>query len=321
MGDVLSFQAILERLADEKRSLPVSFLHRFSDLEPEQVKQFQQVWLKIPRERKREFLENLADLAESDTLLSFEDLALSLVGDPDGHVRTLSIRLLQDSEDRKLIPVLEDILQNDAEAEPRATAATGLGRFIYLGEIEEIPERSLHEVEEHLLVAAQSAKEVLVRRRALEALGSSSRPEVPPMIDKAYKSKEADWKISALYAMGVSSDDRWDKQVLANLTNQDEAIRYEAILAAGRIPLKSARSILLDLLADEEDADILQAITWALSEIGGEGVREQLEEMLETATDEEQEEFLEEALENLDFTEGISLFGRLDADEDSNEGE
>ena len=74
-------------------------------------------------------------------------------------------------------------------------------------------------------------------------------------------------------------------------------------------------------MEDEEDDDILNAIIWSLSEIGGEGVRDKLEELLDAEPDEELEEFLEEALENLDFTEGISMFDLLDLDEDSIEGE
>jgi HEAT repeat protein len=121
--------------------------------------------------------------------------------------------------------------------------------------------------------------------------------------------------------MGVSSDNHWEKHILANLTHQNEDIRNEAVQAAGKIPLPSARLLLLDLLEDEEDEDILRAIIWSLTEIGGEGVRERLEELLATELDEEQEESLEEALENLDFTEGLSLLDLLDIDEDFIEGD
>lgn len=321
MTEEISFPSILERLADDDRPFPASYLYRFSDLEPRQINEFSQNWPKVTQKRKHTFLEDLVDLVDIDTLVSFEDLARSLLDNPDSQVRRLSIRLLWDCEDSKLIPTLVNILNTDADTGVRAAAATGLGKFIYLGEIEEISEDMLNEVEEQLLAATRSASGILIRRRALEALGFSSRPEVPPLIESAYARKETDWKVSALFAMGVSCDKQWEKQILANLTHQDEDIRKEAIRAAGKIPLNSARPMLLDLLEDEEDEEIQQAIIWSLSEIGGEGVRERLEELLASELDEEQEEFLEEALDNLDFNEGISLFELIDLDEDYNEGD
>jgi HEAT repeat protein len=321
MTEEISFPSILGLLADEEHPFPASLLYRFSDLDPNQLQEFSQAWPDIPPRRKRTFLEDLLDLNDVDTLVSFEELARSLLTDQDPQVRLPSIRLLWDCEDSKLIPTLVDILNTDEDLGVRAAAATGLGKFIYLGEIEEISEELLDEVEEQLLAATRSAADVLIRRRALEALGFSSHPEVPPLIEAAYARKETDWKVSALFAMGVSCDKQWEKQILANLTHQDEDIRVEAVRAAGKIPLASARPMLLDLLEDEEDEDILNAIIWSLSEIGGEGVRDKLEELLDAEPDEELEEFLEEALENLDFTEGMSMFDLLDFDEDSIEGD
>jgi len=317
----IPFPNLLDQLADESRPFPASHLYRFSDLESELLETFSRAWSEVPQKRKHTFLEDLLDLSEEDTLVSFENLAQSILGDEDHQVRLLSVRLLWDSEESKLIPALVEILNTDEHPDVRAAAATALGKFIYLGEIEEISEELLHEVEGHLLAAHRSPAGALVRRRALEALGFSSHPEVPPLIEAAYANQANDWKVSAIFAMGVSCEKQWEKHILANLTNQDEDIRIEAVRAAGKIPLASARPMLLDLLEDEEDDDILNAIIWSLSEIGGEGVRDKLEELFESEPDEELEEFLEEALENLDFTEGISMFDLLNFDEDSIEGD
>ena len=59
------------------------------------------------------------------------------------------------------------------------------------------------------------------------------------------------------------------------------------------------------------------AAIWALSQTGGERVRQVLEDLLENAEDDEDAEFLDEALENLALTEDMQLFSVLDlADED-----
>jgi len=122
--------------------------------------------------------------------------------------------------------------------------------------------------------------------------------------------------VSALFAMGKSSDKRWEKQVLSRLHNQDYDIRSEAIQAAGELGLASARQSMLDVLADEEDVEMRREIIWALSKIGGEGVRERLEEMLDSEVDDEEVDFIDEALENLAFTEDLAKFDMLDVDPD-----
>ncbi|PIZ46540.1 MAG: hypothetical protein COY42_10480, partial [Armatimonadetes bacterium CG_4_10_14_0_8_um_filter_66_14] len=112
-------------------------------------------------------------------------------------------------------------------------------------------------------------------------------------------------------------DEGWGKQVLSNLRNRNAAIRLEALRAAGELALASARPILLDMLADEEDVETRHEIIWALTQIGGEKVNDRLVELLEMAEDDEEEtEFLEEALENLAFTEEVSGLDLLDFEED-----
>jgi HEAT repeat protein len=76
----------------------------------------------------------------------------------------------------------------------------------------------------------------------------------------------------------------------------------------------------MDLLDDEEDLEVRRDLVWALSKIGGEGVREKLDELIEMEDDEDEADFLEEALENLSFTEDsqFELLG-LDWEDGSHE--
>jgi HEAT repeat protein len=162
----------------------------------------------------------------------------------------------------------------------------------------------------------KKTKESLVSRRALESLGYSGRKEVSPLIEAAYQNKDPDWRASALNAMGRSCDQRWKKQVLSQLHAPDEEVRSEAIRAAGELELGSARPALLDLLADEDDLEPRREIIWSLAKIGGEGIRTRLEELLEIEDDDEEVDFLEEALETLNFTEEMGPFDLLDIDPD-----
>jgi len=313
MSQNVPFQDVLDALLDDGHPFPARFLHRFSDLPPVELKLLLQVWPKISARRKQTLLEDLEDLAEADTLTSFDDLARPLLSDPEPNVRTQAIRLLWECEDAKLIPIYLEMLAQDKDAQVRAAAANALGLFVYQGELEEIPAETHHEIEDRLLAAPTSAKEQgLVRRRALESLGYSGRQEVIPLIEAAYRQKDPEWLKSALFAMGRSCDARWKKQVLAQLRAYDEDIRSEAIHAAGELELASARPILLDLLEDEEDSETVHELVWALSKIGGEGVRSKLEELLGSETDDEKAEFIEEALENLYFTEDMNQLDLFD---------
>jgi HEAT repeat protein len=326
MAKEIAYQTILKSLQDETKPFPPGYLHRFSDLVPAQIKAMLKLWPGLSLARKQAFLGDLEELAEADTLVNFDDLARSLLYDPDAPLRTLAVRLLWQCKDPDLAPVFMDLLANDRDGGVRAAAATALGLFIYLGEVDDISPELWHQVEELLIHTAMQASEKLIQRRALEALGFSSREEVPGMIEAAYARKDPDWKVSAIFAMGKSADNRWSKQVLSNLHADNDEVRSEAIRAAGELGLGSARKILIDLLDDMDDKVDRREVIWALSQIGGQGVREQLDELLEEEGDDEEAEFLEEALENLTFTEGMALTDLFDIDgelpeNDSEDGE
>ncbi len=300
------FQAVLDALLDDGIPFPAHYLHRFSDLPPADLKLLLKAWPQVSARRKQTLLEDLEDLAEADTLTNFDDLARPLLADPEAAVRIQAIHLLWECEDARLVPIYLDMLTKDENAEVRAAAANALGLFVYLGELEKISPETHRKIEDHLLEAAQAASATLVRRRALESLGYSSRAEVVPLIEAAYRQKDPNWIMSALFAMGRSYDERWNKQVLSQLRAPDDDIRSEAIHAAGELELAAARSTLLDLLEDEEDTELRRELIWALSKIGGEGVRSRLEELFDSETDEEEADFIEEALNNLSFSEDMA---------------
>ena len=103
-----------------------------------------------------------------------------------------------------------------------------------------------------------------------------------------------------------------------SLVHVDDRIRKAAVEAAGELSLQTARPILLKMLGEEEDADILSAAIWSLSQIGGEDVRTYLENLLDVLDEEDEEQiaFLEEALDNLAFTEDLDRFDLLAVDPD-----
>ncbi len=310
------FQSVLEALLDDSRPFPRAYYPRFSDILPGDLKAVLAIWPKVSNKRRLSLLGELKALAEDDTLLSFDDFARALLDDSDGQVRAAAVRLLWECEDAKLVPLFARMLAKDPDPAARAAAAAGLGLFVQSGEFEDIPERLLHQVEDALLAAATGSDESPIRRRALESLGFSSRLEIPALIEAAFARSDPEWVVSALFAMGRSSDERWQDQVLAGITNDNMRIRAAAVEAAGELAMRSARPILLNLLAEEEESEVVQAAIWSLSQIGGEDVRAVLINLLDQAENEEIAGFLEEALENLDFTEELEHFDLMSLDTD-----
>ncbi len=311
-----SFQSVLDALLSDRKDFPRSHLQEFSDIGALELKSLLEVWPRVKASRKLTLLEELDALAKVDTLVCFDDFARALLTDPDPAVRTRAIRLLDECEDPKIVPSYLDMLRNDPDVSVRIEAAHALNLFVDLGELEEIPEKIYHQVEDALLASSASEDDVRVRRAALESLGYSSRPEVATLIESAFHRQDPNWQASALVAMGRSADERWDEEVTRSLVHVDDRIRKAAVQAAGELGLPSARSILLKMLGEEEDAEILSAVIWSLSQIGGEDVRTYLENLLDQLEDDEQIAFLEEALDNLTFTEDLERFDLLAVDPD-----
>ena len=314
--DPLSFQKVLDSLLDEKKQFPARYLQEFSDIGTRELKSLLDVCERVQPGRKLSLLEQLESLAESDTLVSFDNFARALLTDPDSTVRGRSIRLLNECEDPRLVPTYINILQNDPDPQTRAEAASVLGLFVDLGELEEISEEVQDRVEDALLAAANGEDEAKVRRRALESLGYASRPEIITLIESAFHREDPAWQASAILAMGRSADNRWDDDILRSLLSENQNVREAAVEAAGQLGVKTASPILIGILNEEDDDEVTSAAIWSLSQIGGEDARTYIENLLDQTEDDDQIEFMEEALDNLAFTEDLDRFDLMSFDPD-----
>jgi HEAT repeat protein len=312
------FAMIIAALLDEQSVFPPRYLHRFSDLPLEDAQSLRQAWSKIPTQRRSNLMEDLEELSQADDLLSFEEVCRLALQDPAPNVRISAIKILREYEQIPLIPDFIHFAQHDPDAGVRAAATAGLGTFIYMGEVDDLHPATLKRVEECLLGILNGSNDTLVRRRALEALGYSTREEVNPAIERAYSIADPDWLISALNAMGRSADQVWNPKVVAMFDHTHPVVRAEAASAAGDLEIKSAVPALLRMLRDP-DLDVRMASIWALSQIGGKGVRSALERLLDDPQDEEEEGLLEKALENLDFTEDLGRIALLEINDSEGE--
>lgn len=313
----LNFQNVLDHLLDSKKDIPAGHLSYYSDLDPKSLRLFLDVWSSVPQNRKLLLLDSLTAHLDEDTIVSYEDIGRSLLDDPDAEVRARALGLLAESDDPRLVDKLLNILQADGDLAPRMKAANLLGEFVLMGELEELDETRLHKIEEALIAVIRSDENPSLRRAAVEAFGYSGREEAVAILESAYEREDPLWVASALRAMGRSHDNRWNDSVISKLLDADPRIRHAAAEAAGELSIEEAGPIMLKMLEDEEEDDnVTMAAIWALSQIGGEDARAYILNMLDNTDDDDATEFLEDALENLDFNEELDKFDLLSLDED-----
>jgi HEAT repeat protein len=312
MATETDFKSIMARLADTSRPVPMASLYHLSDLKKEDQAAFEKLWNEMADERRLHILQNLHEIAEANFEVVFDNVFRLGLDDESPEVRALAIKSLWESEDESLIAPFLDAMQHDPDALVRASAASSLGRFVYLGELEEISAAAARRVEDALLDVIMGEDELEVRRRALEAVAYSSRPELEALIDEAYESPEDLLRLSAVFAMGRSADDeRWSDIVRAELENSDPEMRFEAARAAGELELQLAGPELAELATDP-DTQVREAAIWSLGQIGGDFARQALTDLLEATDDEDEQDYIEEALANLDYTDEIQSFALFD---------
>ncbi len=308
----IKFSEIADALKDIDHPFPARLLRCFSDLSPRDLREFTGLWQEIPLARKQSLLEDLEDITENDTLVCFDEVAKAVLNDEDPTVRVTAIRLLWESDDYKIVPAIIELMDSDPDEGVRATAASLLGRFVYLGELDEIPDSYKISAVNHLLEVVNSDDLPQVRMRALESLGYSSSAKISDLIKKAYESSENRWVATSLCAMGRSADEQWSDFVQEKLDSGDSEVLFEAVRAAGELEISAALDQLFTLVEEQDfDSDVRLAAIWSLSQIGGPEVKEKLRELQEDAQSDEEMEWIEKALENIDLNsgpEGMNFF-------------
>ncbi len=313
-----AFEVVLGRLRDTSQPVPSASLYHLSDLSRTDQEALEAVWPELSVERRQAIVQDLQEISEANFEVSFDSVFRMALDDESPEVRAVAIRALWESEDPTLMAPFINFMQNDLDPMVRAAAASALGRFVYLGELEELPAAQTQRVEEALLAVIDGDDVLEVRRRALEALAYSSRPEVPGLIAAAYSSDEVQMRVSALFAMGRSADGQWARQVRTELESPLPEMRYEAARAAGELELALAGPQLAELTNDD-DPQVREAAIWSLGQLGGDFARETLTQLLEQAEDEDTQDFIEEALDNLDYTDEVQAFSLFEFDPEADD--
>lgn len=297
-------------------------LHGLSDLMPDEWATLAPVWAALNVPYRRILVQMLVDVSDANYLLDYETVGFGALRDEDALVRQAAIELLTDNDTLGYMRQLIEMSQHDPAEDVRAEATKALGRFIWWGEVGDLPDDSTVQAENRVLEILQNQSESpLVRRRALESIAHCSRKGVRDAIQIAYASDDLDDRISAVIAMGRSCDNRWTEIVLHELNNRDARMRVEAARASGELRLDEAVPTLGQIF-HEDEREAQEAVIWALGEIANrEAIRilEIASEMAEDADDEAMLVAIEEALGNASLNKGDFMmfdFGAYDFDDE-----
>ena len=291
---------LLTDLTDAEKPVTYSGLLQLTDLPVEGLSELKIAWPKLSTERRREVVRKLIELADDNVELDFNSVFKSCLSDDDDTIREMAAKGLWETEDRAMIRPLVKLLENDASAEVRASAAMSLKNFAVMAQNGKLLSRDGDRIRQALLVAVNSPTEDIdVRRRAIEAVASFNTSETNDAVREAYESDNPTLVQSAIYGMGQSSNPAWLPTVIDEMSNPLPAVRFEAVTACGLLGEETVVPHLLRLLRDD-DPEIRLASIKALGMIGGTMAKNALQLHL-SDDDEAIEEAAREALISLEF--------------------
>jgi HEAT repeat protein len=306
-------QRAIAHICDESAPLSATRLYLLSHLSEDGLTLLAQSWSAIDAARRRRILTALIEIAEANVTVDFGGIFRLGLSDEDAEVRALAVDGLWEDRSPALADTLLELLSSDPSILVRSAAATGLGRFVLLAELEEVEERLGTRIVEALWKVIQDPSEALEpRRRATEAISYSGREGVHELIDQAHRHASEKMRISAVFSMGRSADPVWGPTVIGELGSSSPEMRFEAVRACGELELRESVTNVIRLIADS-DREVQQAAISALGKIGGQEARRALilcceseDEVIAAAGD--------EALSELELTAGI--FDPLSDEED-----
>ena len=299
-----------------RQDLPLSYevLANLSAPTREEKELFASCFCLMVAERRREIVTRMVAHAQESFELDYRDLFRHCLSDADAVVRRQAIEGLWEDERVDLVRPLLKLLTEDPDIGVRAAAATGLGHFLYLAEFEFIHERHGRRIREALArVIANDQEHVEVVRRAVEAVASFNDDAVRRIIGWAYDHDEPLMRISAVFAMGRSSDQVWSETVLQELEDSSSEMRFEAARAAGELQLRRAVPQ-LSRMAVGRDREVQSMAIWALGQIGGRNARDLLGH-LAAGDDEAVAVVAEKALDEINLAEGVLELMAVDPSE------
>tara|TARA_Y100000588_G_scaffold19367_1_gene19863 strand:+ start:14355 stop:15182 length:828 start_codon:yes stop_codon:yes gene_type:complete len=243
--------------------------------------QFQLAWESLSTDRKKETLDELTNLSESDIEMDFSLIFLIGISDKNPLIRETSVLGLWESNDRSLIKPLITLLKDDPSNQVRQAAAMTLATFTQRSQEGKLIHRDSEQIRKALLYAiGDESSDIDTKRRSIETIAHFGSTGIENIILNAHNSHDSKLRQSAIYAMGRTSEAQWIKSLTGNLKDPDPAIRYETASSLGELGDETIIPYLTELLTDD-DAEVKASALRSLGQIGGSLAKEIISDYLD----------------------------------------
>ena len=297
----MKLNSLLNTIAGDGPLPRQSELVGLSALDLEEARLFERAAKQLDRERRIELAQRLSELAEDQSELDLESAMVALARDDASEVRRLAAASLWETVNADTVRLVLELARSDRDLEVREAALISLASHALSFEVGKLRATVVNELKATLqsMVRDETAT-LIVRRRALEALGVFNEQPVRELIKWGFGHRDREVKISAVYAMGRSADDFWLPEVMQALSSTDMGVCFEAARAAGEIELGEAVPRLTQLAA-QDDREVATNAVFALASIATEEAVSAIRQ-LAASEDEFLRDLGEEALEALRTT-------------------
>lgn len=296
----INFKQLFNEILSDDQDVPISKLYQLSDLPQSEFDEFMNRWVTVSEDRRAQVARHMADISEENFIVDFSPFSRKFMSDQSTPVRLAALDMLWDNSSSTFINPIMNVMAKDESDEVRAAAAATLGHYLLMMQWGEINQQYEEKIAEALL---EQLKEVftpmLVRRAALESIASGSLAEIPDLIQQAYTSDDPQMRLSAVFAMGRSADDRWANQISNELDSDDPDMRVEASRAAGTLGQSDFTDQLIEIAKYDDHLEAQIAAIYALGQIGNDAATKALDDI---ANDEEYadlHEIADEAMEEM----------------------
>ena len=190
-----------------------------------------------------------------------EALCDRLVKDLDSdkrEIRLRAARALGDIGKESAVESLLSVLQRDEEGRVRSAAATSLSKMGNQAGMD-------------YLFKALGSRDDIVRTRAVEALIESGEAVQDRLVEALAHSDNLLVRAGSARVLGENRVSTAAQALLAALHDKAAAVRWNAVVALGRIGDRDARPPIEELLEREPDPDVIHWARWALTKLGNKG--------------------------------------------------
>jgi HEAT repeat protein len=285
-----------------------AWVHGFNDLAAADLPLFAARGPRLDNGVRLAVITNLVELAEDDYRFELERVLLAASEDLDVAVRQQAVVGLSEVQTPAVARRLLEILRDDVSDDVRASAAASLGPFVILAEWDELESELADRIRESVFDVAEDEDESWhLRLRAAEsASGTGPNDRVGALIERLWEEDEIGLRPGAILMAGKGNMRQWLPTVRQLLTEDDPALRFEAITAAGLMQDVESLPELSEIALREDDVDIRHQAIRSVGAVGGMLASRILERLIEEAPETDRD-VIDEAVMEATLEENLNL--------------